>query len=124
MELDDRTVQLAALWSSIGQFIIAAITLWLEIRRIRMSVQNSSNPERRSVSKEGLVMAFLILFGLFALVSAGIYWAAILISTASEGNLTQVVTRAAAWATFLGLGAGILIGLWLPKRLTRIIKDR
>src|SRR5919108_4665830 len=121
MKLDDHTVQLAGLLVAIGQLIIAAIDLSLNAWRIHMTEQTPNNPQR-NLNREGIVIAFLALFGVLAIASVGIYWVTILISTSKSGTLTELVTRAAALATFLGLGAGIFIGQWLPKALTRLIR--
>jgi hypothetical protein len=123
MKWDDRTIALFGDLASAGSFILAAISLFLKVWRSPMSEQDSKNSETSSNNGD-LAIALFAILGMLIVAAAIVYFVTILISTSSHGTLTQLVTRAATWATFLGLGVGIFIGQWLPKRLSRLIRDR
>ena len=123
MNWDDRTIALAGDLASVGSLILGAIALFLEVRRIRMSAQNSNNSETSSNNGD-LTIALFAILGVLIVAAVIIYFVTILLSTLSHGTVIQLVTRAAAWATLLGLGTGIYIGQWLPKRLARLIRGK
>ena len=123
MILDEKNLYLAGAWASIGQFIIAALILFLDIRRDLMSEQKP-NPPGRNLNYVRFIVAYLSLFIFLAASAFAVYWVTILISTSSKGTLSELVTRAAAWATFLGLGSGVFIGQWLPKRITNLVREK